>query len=309
MIGAAGYIAPRHMQAIRETGNALVCAVDPKDSVGVIDRYFPEARFFTEIERFDRHIEKLRRQGESERIHYISVCSPNYLHDAHVRMALRVKAHAICEKPLVISPWNIDALADLEQDSGYRVYTVLQLRFLPPLIALKKKLNETPPGQKADVCLTYITRRGPWYQVSWKGDSEKSGGVAMNIGIHFFDLMLWLFGPVERTELHLHSHDRMGGFAEFAGARVTWFLSVDKNDLPQSAVAANKPAFRSLTIDGQEIEFSEGFTELHTEVYRDILAGGGYGLKDARPSIELVHRIRSSETVTPQGRVHPKLKR
>lgn len=305
LIGAAGYIAPRHMQAIKDTGNRLIAATDPKDSVGMLDRYFPEASFFTEIERFDRHLEKLRRQSEQDRVHYVGICSPNYLHDAHVRLALRLKAHAICEKPLVINPWNIDALAEMEAESDCRVYTVLQLRLLPALIELKKKLESQPNRKRADVCLSYITRRGPWYHVAWKGDVEKSGGVGMNIGIHFFDLMLWMFGPVQRYELHLQKHDKMAGVVEHEHARVRWFLSVDQNDLPQGYVQANKPAFRSLTLDGQEIEFSEGFTDLHTRVYSDILNGGGYGLSDARPAIELVHGIRTSGVVSPRNGGHP----
>lgn len=309
LIGAAGYIAPRHMQAIRDTGNNLIAAVDPKDSVGSIDRYFPDAAFFTEIERFDRHLEKLRRNTPDNRVHYVSICSPNYLHDAHVRLALRLKAHAICEKPLVISPWNIDALSELEEEHDSRVYTVLQLRLLPTLIELKKKLATRPAGKKADICLSYITRRGPWYQVSWKGDVEKSGGVAMNVGIHFFDLMLWLFGKAEKHELHLSQPDKMAGVVEMENARVRWFLSVDRNDLPVEAVAKGKPAFRSLTIDSEEIEFSDGFTDLHTRVYADILGGGGFTLKDARPAIELVHGIRTSDVVSHKGNGHPALKR
>lgn len=305
LIGAAGYIAPRHMQAIKDTGNRLLAATDPKDSVGTIDRYFPDAAFFTEIERFDRHLEKLRRANDEDRVEYVSICSPNYLHDAHCRLALRLHAHAICEKPLVISPWNIDALADLEAESDRRIYTVLQLRLLPPLIALKKQLEAQPKGKRADVVLSYITRRGSWYHVSWKGDVEKSGGVAMNIGIHFFDLMLWLFGPAQRYELHHISHDKMAGVVEHEGARVRWFLSVDQNDLPPATRAAGKAAFRSLTMDGQEIEFSEGFTDLHTKVYQDIMNGGGYGLSEARPAIELVYGIRSSSTVTTRGQGHP----
>lgn len=307
LIGAAGYIAPRHMQAIRDTGNTLIAAVDPKDSVGAIDKYFPDASFFTEIERFDRHLEKLRRNTPDQRAHFVSICSPNYLHDAHVRLALRLKANAICEKPLVMSPWNIDALAEVEEENDCRVYTVLQLRLLPPLVKLKKQIEARPAGTKAEVCLSYITRRGPWYQVSWKGDNEKSGGIATNIGIHFFDLMMWLFGNAERHELHLSRPDKMAGFIELEKARVRWFLSVDRNDLPAEAVAKGKPAFRSLTIDGEEIEFSDGFTDLHTRVYADILAGGGFTLKDAKPAIDLVHGIRRSEIVAHKGNIHPTL--
>jgi UDP-N-acetyl-2-amino-2-deoxyglucuronate dehydrogenase len=306
LIGAAGYIAPRHMQAVKDTGNRLIAAMDPKDSVGIIDRYFPEASFFTEIERFDRHLERLRRAGDEQRAHFVSICSPNYLHDAHVRLALRLKAHAICEKPLVISPWNIDALGELEAETGCRVYNILQLRLLEPLVALKKRLESERATNKADVCLSYVTRRGPWYHVSWKGQPEKSGGVSMNIGIHFFDLLLWLFGKVERHELHLSASDKMAGYLELERAQVRWFLSVDQRDLPEGYLAQGKSAFRSLTMNGEEIEFSEGFTDLHTRVYDDILKGGGFGLQEAKPAIELVHKVRTSMTVPPRsGVVHP----
>jgi UDP-N-acetyl-2-amino-2-deoxyglucuronate dehydrogenase len=308
LIGAAGYIAPRHMQAIKDTGNRLVAAVDPKDSVGVLDRYFPDVRFFTEIERFDRHLEKLRRLSEEERVHYVSICSPNYLHDAHCRLALRLKAHAICEKPLVISPWNIDRLVELEQETDRRVYTVLQLRLLPQLVELKKKLESQPNRKRADVCLSYITRRGPWYHASWKGDVEKSGGVAMNIGIHFFDFMTWMFGKAQSAELHLHRNEKMAGVIELEWARVRWFLSVDKADLPAGYLEQGKSAFRSLTLDGEELEFSDGFTDLHTKVYKDVLEGRGFSLAEAKPAIELVHTIRHSEVVSPNGRGHPILK-
>ena len=307
LIGAAGYIAPKHLKAIRETGNELVAAVDPHDSVGVLDSYFPHTRFFTEIERFDRHLEKLRRQQGEERVDYISVCTPNYLHDAHVRLALRVRAHAICEKPLVINPWNLDALADLEDEFQTRIYTVLQLRLADAVRQLKADLDANPPTKKADVVLTYITRRGPWYNTSWKGSSEKSGGVAMNIGIHFFDLLLWLFGNVERNDIHLRSDNRNAGVLELDRARVRWFLSTDADDLPAGHLEQGKFAERSLTLDGREIDFSAGFTDLHTRVYQDILAGGGYGVTDARPSIELVHRVRSEDVASLGDVRHPKL--
>lgn len=298
------------MQAIKDTGNRLVAAVDPKDSVGTLDRYFPETSFFTEIERFDRHVEKLRRRGEAERVHYVSICSPNYLHDAHVRLALRLKAHAICEKPLVISPWNIDALAELEAESDCRVFTVLQLRHLEPLIALKARLDAEQNRKKVDVCLSYVTRRGPWYHVSWKGQGEKSGGIAMNIGIHFFDLLVWLFGQPERHEVHVMKQDKMAGALELEWARVRWFLSVDEADLPETQRAQGKPAFRSLTVSGEELEFSEGFTDLHTKVYAEALAGRGHGLNDARASIELVHKIRTSQTVSSRSdSMHPFVRR
>lgn len=306
LIGAAGFIAPRHMQAIHETGNDLVAAVDPHDCVGRIDSYFPDARFFTEIERFDRYLEKLRRGPEAGRVDYVSICSPNYLHDAHVRLALRVRAHAICEKPMVLSPWNLDALADLEAEYDRRVHAVLQLRLIEKLQALREEIRSEPAGRPHDVCLSYVTRRGAWYDVSWKGDARRSGGVSMNIGVHFFDLLVWLFGEAGRIEVHLHEPRRMSGFVELERARVRWFLSVDEQDLPESARAAGKFAHRSMTLDGEEIEFSDGFTDLHTRVYREILAGNGFGIDDARPAIELVHRINTVEVQT-TGSVHPNL--
>ena len=296
------------MRAIRDSGNRLVAAVDSNDSVGVLDSFFPEARFFTEIERFDRHLEKLRRRGDEQRIDYLSICSPNYLHDAHVRLALRINSHAICEKPVVISPWNLDQLCELEQEFGKRVYTVLQLRMHPDLQALQQGLTASSSGGKANVCLTYITRRGPWYQISWKGDRNKSGGLAMNIGIHFFDILIWMFGAVEAVELHQSSPRHMAGAIELERARVSWFLSVDGNDLPEGYLSSGRSAFRSITIDGEEMEFSSGFTDLHTRVYEDVLAGGGFGLETTRPSIELVHEIRTSEPATGSLPRHPKLR-
>ncbi len=307
LIGAAGYIAPRHMKAIRDTGNRLVAAVDPSDNVGVLDSYFPGCRFFTEIERFDRHIEKLRRKPDPTPVSYVSVCSPNYLHDAHTRLALRVGAHAICEKPLVISPWNLDQLAEIEADSPGRVYTVLQLRLLPSLIELKKRIEATPKGEVVDVDLTYITRRGPWYHVSWKGRPERSGTLAMNIGIHFFDLLQWLFGPAVENAVHLRELDRFGGTLRLEKARVRWFLSINADDLPAAVVAGGGYAFRSITLDGTEMEFSTGFTDLHTRVYEDILAGGGYGLEEARAAIDLVHHVRNVDLTPPTGAPHPSL--
>ena len=309
LIGAAGYIAPRHMKAIADTGNRLIAAIDPKDSVGVLDRYFPNARFFTEIERFDRFLEKLRREQSGDRIDYLSICSPNYLHDAHARLGLRVHADVICEKPLTITPWNIDALADLETEFGKKIYTVLQLRLLPKLAELKRELETQPQRKRAQVCLSYVTRRGPWYHVSWKGDPEKSGGVAMNIGIHFFDLLMWLFGRCERYEVHLSAPDKMAGMLELKSADVTWLLSIDADDLPPGQIEKGEPAFRSLTVDGKELEFSSGFTELHTEVYRDVLRGGGYGLADARPAVELVHALRGAPLTERPALAHPALAR
>lgn len=311
LIGAAGYIAPRHIQAIKDTGNMLLAATDPHDSVGLLDRFFPDARFFTEIERFDRFLEKRRRLGESERVHYVSVCSPNYLHDAHARLGLRVQADVICEKPLTINPWNLDALVEIERETGRRVYTVLQLRLVPALIALKKKVEaDAQAGNKRpEVCLSYVTRRGAWYHASWKGDVSKSGGVAMNIGVHFFDLLLWIFGACKKSEVHLREPARMAGLLELERADVRWFLSLDRNDLPAGYMEAGKPAYRSLTLDSQAVEFSEGFTELHTTVYRDILSGGGFGIEAARPSVELVYSLRDADVVARPSHAHPLLLR
>ncbi|NOH00774.1 MAG: Gfo/Idh/MocA family oxidoreductase [Chloroflexi bacterium] len=306
VIGVGGYIAPRHLRAIRDTGNRLLAAVDPKDSVGILDQYSFDVKFFTEIERFDRHLEKLRRGPEADRVHYVSICSPNYLHDAHCRLALRVGADVICEKPLVINPWNLDALAELEAETGRRINTILQLRVHPNLIQLRESLQTSSAVH--DVELTYITSRGPWYQVSWKGQAEKSGGVATNIGIHFFDLLMWLFGSVNGIKVYHADDQRMSGFIELERARVRWFLSVDKNDLPQQAKSANKTTYRSITVDGKEIEFSEGFTNLHTKVYEETLAGRGFGINDARPSIELTYQIRTAQISPKDEFVHPLLK-
>lgn len=305
IIGAAGYIAPRHLQAIKDTGNNLIAAIDPNDSVGVLDRYFPDAKFFTEIERFDRFLEKIKRESKEKRAHFVSICSPNYLHDSHVRLALRLGAHAVCEKPLVATPWNIEPLIELEQESGCRVYNILQLRLLPPLIALRERLMNQGRRERADVCLTYITPRGPWYQSSWKGDVTKSGGIATNIGIHFFDMLNWIFGPVESQQLHMSTPTKMAGCIEFAWARARWFLSVDRSDLPKASVAQGKPAFRSLTLDGDEMEFSDGFTDLHTRAYQDVLDGGGFGLEEAKPAIDLAYRFRIADVETPSDNAHP----
>jgi UDP-N-acetyl-2-amino-2-deoxyglucuronate dehydrogenase len=306
VIGAAGFVAPRHLQAIHETGNRLVAAVDPHDSVGVLDRFAPECRFFTEVERFDRHLEKLRRRGEDERVHFVTICSPNHLHDAHVRLALRVRATALCEKPLVINPWNLDQLEELEHEYDARVYTVLQLRKHPDLIELRSRLADERRGdRKAEVVLTYVTRRGRWYDVSWKGVPEKSGGVAMNIGIHFFDLLMWLFGDLQETEVHLRGPRRMAGRLELSGARVLWYLSVEEEDLPESHLAEGKHAYRSIAMDGKEIEFSGGFTDLHRRVYESALRGQGYTITEARPSIETVYSIRTDPLATRPSDVHP----
>lgn len=307
LTGVAGYIAPRHLQAIRETGHTLIAALDPHDSVGILDRYFPDVAFFTEFERFDRHIERLRRGPTEGHVHYVSICAPNHLHDAHIRFALRVGAHAICEKPLVLNPWNCDALADLERESGRRVYTVLQLRLHPSLRALRESLALAASQQKHDVVLTYITSRGPWYLYSWKGRIECSGGIATNIGIHFFDLLLWLFGGVEVSEVHLSGARRAAGYLELERARIRWFLSIDRRDLPPEAVNQGKSTYRSITIDGKEIEFSSGFENLHTEVYRDILSGGGFGIEDARPSISLAYSIRHATPTPLPSHAHPSI--
>jgi UDP-N-acetyl-2-amino-2-deoxyglucuronate dehydrogenase len=307
VIGVGGYVAPRHLRAIRDTGNRLIAAVDPKDSVGLLDQYSFDVKFFTEIERFDRHLEKLRRGPEENRVHYVSVCSPNYLHDAHCRLALRVGADVICEKPLVINPWNLNALEELEVETKHRIHTVLQLRVHPELIKLKQSLQEEA-GQH-DVELTYITSRGPWYHVSWKGQQEKSGGVATNIGVHFFDLLLWLFGPAANIRVYHSDNSRMSGYIELEHARVRWFLSVDLQDLPFPTKAGGKTTYRSITIDGKEIEFSEGFTDLHTRVYEETLAGCGFRIADARPSIELTYAIRTAPISPKDECAHPLLNR
>jgi UDP-N-acetyl-2-amino-2-deoxyglucuronate dehydrogenase len=305
LIGAAGFVAPRHLDAIRDTGSCLVAAADPNDSVGVLDRYSFDVKFFREIERFDRFLEKARRGPDSGRVHYVTICSPNYLHDAHVRLALRVGAHAICEKPLVINPWNLDALEELERESGRRVFTVLQLRHHPSLLRLRDELATSTTKGRHQVELTYVASRGSWYDVSWKGSEERSGGVAMNIGIHFFDMLLWLFGGARRCEVHLSERRRMSGFLELQNADVRWFLSVEPADLPFSAVPGSRTTFRSITVDGAEIEFTESFGNLHTEVYRDVLGGGGFGIGDARPSIELVHAIRETAARSNAETAHP----
>jgi UDP-N-acetyl-2-amino-2-deoxyglucuronate dehydrogenase len=291
MTGAAGFVAVRHLKAIADTGNRLVAAVDPHDAVGVLDRYSFDVRFFTEFERFDRHLEKLRRGPEQERVHYVTVCSPNYLHDSHTRLALRVGADAICEKPLVINPWNLDGLQELEEESGHRIYTVLQLRLHPSLVAFRERLRAQPDKRHA-VELAYLTARGRWYDVSWKGVDERSGGIVTNIGIHFFDLLVWLFGPVQNAAVHLRETKRAAGSLVLANADVRWYLSAESVDLPFPPEPGKRTTFRSITVDGEQLEFSEGFTDLHTRVYEEILQGRGFGVADARPSIELTHRIR-----------------
>lgn len=302
--GVAGYIAPRHLQAIKETDNKLIAAIDPHDSVGILDRYFQEVSFFTEFERFDRHLEKLRKSDSERKLDFLSICSPNHLHDAHIRLALRLGANAICEKPLVLKPSNLDYLEELEIETGQIVYNVLQLRLHNSLIKLREQLQAAKTAKKHIVDLTYITSRGFWYKYSWKGNEEKSGGIASNIGIHFFDMLIWLFGKVQVHETHLAERDKMSGYLELENAHVRWFLSIDRNDLPPEAVSTGKTTFRSITVDGSEIEFTEGFTDLHTMVYRDILDGGGFRMSDARPSIELVYNIRNTAPKISVGTLH-----
>lgn len=307
LIGAAGYVAPRHMKAIKETGNTLVAALDPNDSVGIIDSYFPEADFFTEFERFDRYIDKKRRKGE--KIGYVSICSPNYLHDAHIRFALRNNAKAICEKPLVLNPWNIDALEEIEAETGNSAYNILQLRLHPSLIELKKQVESENIDKKYEIDLTYITSRGHWYFTSWKGYNEKSGGIPTNIGIHFYDMLIWIFGNVQENNVHLLEADKAAGYLELENARVRWFLSIDEKTLPEDISAAGQRTYRSITVDGKEIEFSGGFTDLHTLSYEQIIAGNGFGLKEARPSIETVYNIRNAKPNMQKGELHPFMKK
>ncbi|HWS00002.1 MAG TPA: Gfo/Idh/MocA family oxidoreductase [Prolixibacteraceae bacterium] len=315
IIGVAGYIAPRHLKAIKETGNHLVAAIDKFDSVGILDSYFPEASFFTEFERFDRHVELLRRKeenkdagsdgGNSQAIHYVSVCSPNYLHDAHIRFGLRVGADVICEKPLVLNPWNIEALSKIEAETGKKVFNIFQLRLHPSIIALKKQISEAPDDKIYDIDLTYITSRGNWYYTSWKGDVSRSGGIATNIGVHFYDMLTWIFGDVKESIVHVASHDRVAGYLRLGKANVRYFLSINEETLPAEAKAAGKKTFRLLQMNGEEIEFSEGFTDLHTESYRQILAGNGYQLSEANASIQLVHDIRHATPIGIKGDYHP----
>ncbi|MFN8307719.1 MAG: Gfo/Idh/MocA family oxidoreductase [Ferruginibacter sp.] len=293
LIGAAGYVAPRHMQAIKDTGNTLVAALDKHDSVGILDNYFPEADFFTEFERFDRHLDKLKRQGSG--IDYLSVCSPNYLHDAHIRFGLRSGTDVICEKPIVLNPWNIDGLLALEKETGKRVFTILQLRLHPAIIALKKKVAELPAGQRCKVDLQYITARGHWYHSSWKGDMQKSGGIATNIGIHLFDMLLWLFGSVKNSNVIVHNAFEASGRLELEKADVYWHLSVDENALPDPVKQAGKQTFRVLMIDNELFDFSEGAAGLHTQSYTEILNGAGVSLSETRDVIELVHAVRNAK--------------
>jgi UDP-N-acetyl-2-amino-2-deoxyglucuronate dehydrogenase len=300
LIGAAGYVAPRHMRAIHAVGGDLKVAYDPNDSVGILDSHFPDAHFFTEFERFDRHVDKLRRRGE--KIDYVSICSPNHLHDAHCRFAMRSGADAICEKPLVLNPWNIDGLAEIERDTGRRISTILQLRLHPAIIALRERFGKS--NERHQVKLSYIASRGRWYYASWKGEDAKSGGVATNIGVHFFDMLSFVFGSVRRNEAHLRQPERAAGFLECERADISWFLSVDRNDLPDD-VRGKKTTFRSITVDDHEVEFSEGFTDLHTRSYEEIVAGRGFGLNEVRPSVEIVSAFRNVPLTNGSSPVHP----
>ncbi|WP_109302019.1 Gfo/Idh/MocA family protein [Aquimarina sp. AU474] len=308
LIGAAGYIAPRHMKAIKDTNNELLAAYDKNDSVGIIDSHFPKADFFVEFERFDRHIEKLKYEQDVF-LDYVSICSPNYLHDAHIRFALRSGADAICEKPLVLNPWNVDKLQRVEEKTGKKIYNILQLRVHPSIIALKEKVEKQKKDTKFEVDLTYLTSRGNWYHTSWKGDKTKSGGIATNIGVHFYDMLSWIFGDIQENVVHVHEEDRAAGYLEFKNARVRWFLSINAEYLPQEVKEKGQTTFRSITIDDEELEFSGGFTDLHTMVYKDILNGKGYGLDAARTAIKIVHDIRNSAPVGLKGEYHRFLKK
>jgi UDP-N-acetyl-2-amino-2-deoxyglucuronate dehydrogenase len=290
LIGAAGYIAPRHMRAVKDTGSDLVAAFDPYDGVGVIDSFFPDADFFTEFERFDRHVDKLRRMGTP--IDYVSVCSPNYLHDAHIRFGLRAGCDVICEKPLVLNPWNVDALQEIEQETGKKVYTILQLRLHQDIIKLKQKVESGPGDKIYEVDLKYITSRGKWYNYSWKGEAAKSGGIATNIGIHFFDMLTWVFGAVKENIVEKHTSDTASGVLVLERARVKWFLSIDYTQIPSVVREQGKRTYRTLSMEGEEIEFSDGFTDLHTLSYSEILAGRGFGIEEAKGAIEIAHQIR-----------------
>ena len=307
LIGAAGYIAVRHMQAIKETNNDLIAALDKFDSVGIIDSYFPNADFFTEFERFDRHIDKLRR-NENTSIDYVSICTPNYLHDSHIRFALKQQADAICEKPMVLNPWNVDALAEVEKETGKKINSILQLRLHPNIIKLKKEVEKAPKDKVFDIDLTYLTSRGRWYSISWKGDMQKAGGVATNIGVHFFDMLTWIFGDVKENIVHVSESEKAAGFLKLEKANVRWFLSVDYKNLPEEIKLKGQRIHRSITVDGKEIEFSGGFTDLHTVSYQEILKGNGFGLQDVRPTIQTVYEIRNATPIGLKGDYHPLLK-
>ncbi len=306
LIGVAGYIAVRHLKAIKETGNILLATLDPFDSVGLLDSYFPQSDFFVEFERFDRHFDKLKRSGT--RIDYVSICSPNYLHDSHIRFALRHGADAICEKPIVLNPWNVDALQVIENETGHKINTVLQLRLHPKIAELREKILNGPKDKVYDVDLTYITSRGNWYNISWKGDIQKSGGVATNIGIHFFDMLGWIFGEVKNNVVNVSEFNKAGGYLELKNARVRWFLSLDYNDIPAESKEKGQRTFRSVTVEGEEVEFSEGFTDLHTATYREIIEGRGFGLDQVRQSVVTAYTIRNARPIGLQGNYHPILK-
>lgn len=306
LFGLAGYVAPRHLKAIKDTGNQLIAAYDRSDSVGIIDQYFPNACFFTEQEVFDRHCSKLR--GTMQQIDWLSICTPNYMHDAHIRYGLRLGADVICEKPLVLNPWNLDTLEDAQQSTGKKVFTILQLRLHPSIIALKKKVDEGPKDKIYNIDLTYITSRGQWYYASWKGNEQKSGGIATNIGIHLYDMLIYIFGDVKSNVVHVKSHDRVAGFLELERARVRYFLSINAEHLPNEIKEKGQMTYRSILVEDQEFEFSNGFTDLHTESYRQILSGHGFGIAESRKSITLVHDIRNAKTVGLQGDFHPMAK-
>ena len=322
LIGLGGFVAKSHLQAIKATNNSLLCALDKFDSVGIIDSYFPDADFFVEFERFDRHLDKLRRTNE-QKIDYVSICTPNYLHDSHIRFALKQQADAICEKPMVLNPWNVEALQKFEKETGKQIWNLLQLRLHPSIQALKQKYTSSPqplstssPLQKKvrgdkvvhDITLTYITSRGNWYNTSWKANMEKSGGVATNIGVHFFDMLGWIFGETIKNTVHLHKPNKAAGYLELKNARIRWFLSIDSNDLPEEIKAKGQRTYRSITIENKEIEFSDGFTDLHTRSYKEILCGNGFGVDDVRQSIQTAFEIRNSEPVGLKGEYHPYLK-
>ncbi len=303
LIGVGGYIAIRHLRAIKDTGNKLLASLDPCDSVGIIDSFFPESNFFVEYERFDRHIDKLRRNGTQ--IDFISICSPNYLHDSHIRFALRSGADVICEKPIVLNPWNVDALLEIERESGKRICNIFQLRLHPSIISLKNQIDTGPKDKIYDIVLSYITSRGRWYYISWKGDIQKSGGIATNIGVHFFDMLIWIFGSVKQNTIHLLEKDKASGYLELERARIKWYLSLDSNDIPAEVQKVGGRTYRSITLDNKEIEFSGGFTDLHTESYRQILKGNHFPLLDAKPAINTVYTIRNAKPQGKKGDYHP----
>jgi UDP-N-acetyl-2-amino-2-deoxyglucuronate dehydrogenase len=307
LIGAAGYIAPRHMQAIKANGHRLEAAIDPSDSVGIIDGHFPDAQFFTEFERFDRHLDKLRRRQPESAVQYVSICSPNYLHDAHIRFALRTGADAICEKPLVLNPWNLDALEEMERETGHRVWTILQLRHHPAILALREEVRSMPATAVHEVAVSYVTSRGPWYLQSWKGDLKKSGGIATNIGVHFFDVLHFVFGALQQNIVHMSTDTKAAGYLEYDNARVKWFLSVDIDDIPTAIRDQGQRTYRSITVDGRDIELSDGFADLHTVSYRAILNGQGFGLPDNRCAIETVAAIRRAPIEPDRAMAHPLL--